>query len=120
MKPDCAATIFQVTNVEMAIKYYTNVLGFTLDFRYNDLAGLKYDDILIYLSGPGQGVKKAVGQGSIYIFCDEIDEYFQDISDRGVFVEVVPDDRPYGMRDFAISDQDGNVLTFGRQSETSI
>jgi catechol 2,3-dioxygenase-like lactoylglutathione lyase family enzyme len=117
MKPACAATIFHVSNVESSVKYYTEVLGFTVDFRYNDLTGLEYDAVLIYLSGPAQDVKKAIGEGSVYIFCDEVDQYFEDISLKGAITEIIPGDRPYGMRDFAIKDPDGNIISFGRSIE---
>ena len=113
----CAATIFHVSNVEASIKYYTEVLGFMPEFRYMDFAGLEYDTVLIYLSGPGQDVKKAVGEGSVYIFCDDVDQYYQDISGKGALLEVPLDDRPYNMRDFAVKDLDGNVLTFGKTNE---
>ena len=119
MKTECAATIFHVSNVEASIKYYKEILGFTVDFLYKDLAGLEYGAVLIYLSGPAQDVKKAVGEGSIYIFCDEVDQYFRDIHGKGAHIEIALDDRPYDMRDFAIKDPDGNILTFGKTRQTS-
>lgn len=78
MKSECSATIFHVSNVEASVAYYKDILGFSVDFRYNDLAGVEYDSVSIYLSGLGQDMKKAVGEGSIYIFCDEVDEYFNE------------------------------------------
>ena len=97
MKPDCAATIFHVSDVESAILYYTNVLGFTVDFRYNDFAGLEYGSVLIYLSGPAQGVKRIAGKGAIYIFCDEVDEYYREITAKGAKTQNPPKDYEYGM-----------------------
>ena len=117
MKPDCAATIFHVSDVESSILYYTNVLGFAVEFRYNDFAGLELGPILIYLSGPAQGVKRIVGQGAIYIFCDEVDQYFREVSEKGAIIEVAIDNRDYGMRDFGVKDLDGNALSFGAKSE---
>ena len=114
MKSECAATVFHVGNLTLATTYYTETLGFTVDFQYNELTGLEYGSVLLYLSGPGQDLKKAVGQGSIYIFCDEVDQYYQSILNRGALLAVAIADRPYGMRDFAIRDHDGNTLTFGR------
>ncbi|MEP7323414.1 MAG: VOC family protein [Saprospiraceae bacterium] len=113
MKPECVATIFHVANVEASINYYTTVLGFKQEFRYHDLAGMEYGNVLIYLSGPGQDVKRMIGQGSVYIFCDEVDLYYADISTKGALIDVPMDDRPYDMRDFAIKDPDGNIITFG-------
>ena len=116
MKTECAATIFHVSDVESSINYYTQVLGFNVDFRYKDLAGVEHGPVLIYLSGKAQEVKKAIGEGSIYIFCDEVDEYLEEISGKGAIVEVAIDNRDYGMRDFAIKDLDGNILTFGKSN----
>ena len=115
MKALCSATIFHVSNVEASLTYYTEVLGFNVDFRYRDLAGLEHGAVILYLSGPAQDVKKAVGEGTIYIFCDEVDQYFQEVTARGASVEITIDDRPYGSRDFAIKDPDGNILTFGKE-----
>ncbi len=114
MTPECAATIFHVKNVDASIAYYTTVVGFTLDFRYNDIAGLEYGPVLIYLSGPAQDVKKEIGGGTMYIFCDEIDAYYEEIVAKGAIISVPIDDRQYGMRDFAMQDIDGNIITFGK------
>ena len=117
MKPECSATIFHVSNVESSINYYTNMLGFLVDFRYNDLAGLEYGSVLIYLSGPQQDTKRTIGQGGIYIFCDEVDQYFKDVSTKGALIEISIADRVYGMRDFGVKDPDGNFLTFGKSNQ---
>jgi len=118
MKPECAATILHVSDVETSAKYYIETLGFSLDFKYNDMTGLEYGQVLIYLSGPKQDVKKAAGQGSIYIFCDEVDEYYMDITSKGAIALGPVDNRGYDMRDFTITDPDGNVLTFGKNIST--
>jgi uncharacterized glyoxalase superfamily protein PhnB len=115
MKPECSATIFHVSNVEPSINYYTNMLGFLVDFRYNDLAGLEYGSVLIYLSGPQQDTKRTIGQGGIYIFCDEVDQYFKNVSAKGALIEILAD-RVYGMRDFGVKDPDGNFPTFGKSN----
>ncbi|HEY4327956.1 MAG TPA: VOC family protein [Mucilaginibacter sp.] len=113
--PQYAATIFHVSYVERSIEYYTGVLGFTVDFRYGDLAGMVFGNVLIYLSGPAQGVKRAIGEGSIYIFCDDVNEYYLNIKSMGADISVDIEDRAYGMRDFGIADPDGNFLTFGME-----
>lgn len=110
-----SATIFHVRNLEVTIPYYTDVLRFRLDFRYRDLAGLEYRPVLVYLSGPAQDVKKTAGEGSMYVFCDAVDAYYQDILVRGAFIYIDLDNRSYGMRDFAIKDPDGNIITFGKK-----
>jgi len=115
MNAEYAATLFHVKNVESSIKYYQEILGFDIDFRYNDLAGMVYGNVLIYLSGPGQDAKRMIGQGSIYIFCDEADLYCKNIIAKGAILSIGIEDRVYGMRDFAVLDPDGNYLTFGTE-----
>jgi uncharacterized glyoxalase superfamily protein PhnB len=51
--------------------------------------------------------------GSAFIFCDEVDDYCQEIKKNGAVIKVEPADRPYGMRDFIVLDPDGNHMTFG-------
>jgi uncharacterized glyoxalase superfamily protein PhnB len=116
MKPECAATILHVSDVEASAKYYIEKLGFTIEFKYNDMIGLEYGPVLVYLSGPKQDVKKASGQGSIYIFCDEVDNYYKDVSKKGAHIIVSLEARDYDMRDFAVADPDGNLLTFGKST----
>jgi uncharacterized glyoxalase superfamily protein PhnB len=114
MTPVCSATIFHISNLETAVKYYTEVLGFTLDFRYEQIAGVKYGSVFIHLSAPNPGVtKKAIGEGHMYIFCDEVDQYCQEIIDKGALLFITVDNRTYGMRDFGVKDHDGNILAFG-------
>ncbi len=114
MTPECAAVVFHVSDLEAALAYYTGVLGFGHDFRYGGYAGLQFGNMLLHLSDAGeQGLKRPVGGGHVCVFCDEVDQYHHDVVSRGAHILVQPADRPYGMRDFALEDKDGNVLVFG-------
>jgi len=53
------------------------------------------------------------GGAVAYVFCDAVDEYYNEIKKRGAFVMFEPRDWPYGMRDFRVRDVDGNYLSFG-------
>ena len=118
MKTECASTVFHVSDQDAALTYYTDTLGFSLDFRYGPLIGLLYGEVSIHLSGHDAQVnKQPTGAGHIYIFCDEVDAYFQDITAKGALVLTPPDDRAYGMRDFAVKDPDGNILAFGKTNQ---
>ena len=115
MKPQAAATILQVTNVDISARYYAQVLGFTEVFRYGDFAGVEYGNALIYLSGPAHDMKKLTGEGSLYIFCDEVDDYYKLVTANGAEITFTIDNRGYGMRDFGVQDPDGNAITFGTE-----
>jgi uncharacterized glyoxalase superfamily protein PhnB len=57
--------------------------------------------------------RQIIGAGTAYVICDEIDAYFASIKAAGATARSEPQDRIYGMRDFAVLDPDGNQLTFG-------
>lgn len=115
MKAFSAATTFHVSDLEASLRYYTEVLGFTQRFRFGNYAGVEYDDVQIHLSGPGSTNKRQVGQGSIYLFCDEVDEYYKLITGRGAAAQNPPRDYEYGMRDFVVEDPDQNLVAFGHE-----
>jgi len=39
MQPTSSATVFQVADIEVAVAFYRDTLGFTVDFRYDNYAG---------------------------------------------------------------------------------
>ncbi|WP_341837989.1 glyoxalase superfamily protein [Chitinophaga pollutisoli] len=117
MTPECIVPIFQVSDLPAAIAFYTNVLGFSVDFEFGSVVGISMGEIQIHLSGSASsGNKKAIGEGHVYIFCDEVDDYYNEIIAKGAGVFIPPGDRPYGVRDFAVKDADGNILAFGKST----
>lgn len=110
-----SATTFHVADVDASLAYYTGVLGFSERFRFGDYAGVEHGEVQIHLSGPKSTNKRGVGQGSIYIFCDDVDDYYAEITARGATPQAPPKDYEYGMRDFAVEDPDGNLLGFGQE-----
>ena len=116
MKTFGSATTFHVSDLDASLKYYTEVLGFSERFRFGDYAGLEYGDIQIHLSGPKAANKKAVGQGGIYIFCDDVDAYYAEVTARGARTQAAPKDYEYGMRDFVIEDPDANLIGIGQET----
>ena len=116
MKTFGSATTFHVSDLDASLKYYTEVLGFSERFRFGDYAGVEYGDIQIHLSGPKATNKRAVGQGGIYIFCDDVDGYHEEVSARGARIQAAPRDYEYGMRDFVIEDPDANLIGIGQET----
>ena len=112
MTPHASATGFQVADLDRALRYYTEVLDFTEDFRHGLYAGVKFGPVLIHLNG-NETHLKPVGGSALYIFCDEVDTYFASIQAKGAIVKFAPMDEPYGLRDFMIADPDGNHVNFG-------
>jgi catechol 2,3-dioxygenase-like lactoylglutathione lyase family enzyme len=113
MKITGAATVFPVTNLDASLAYFLNVLGFKEDFRFGQYAGIKHGECCLHLSQQGNPNTGQPGTGAIYIFCDEVDGYYADITARGAVTDAPPESYPYGLRDFITRDPDGNQLTFG-------
>ena len=113
-----AAPVFQVDNVDAALKHYKDVLGFEEDFRVGDYAGVKHGKIGVHLSKHGEGeYAKPIGGGIVYVFCDEVDSYYAETKKKGANIKYPPQDTPYGMREFMVADLDGHHLAFGCESK---
>lgn len=117
MAMNASATTFHVSDVEAALRYYTEVLGFYERFRFGDYAGVECGNVQIHLSGPTATNKRQTGQGGIYIFVDDCDGYYHQISLKGATTQAPPKDYEYGMRDFVIEDPDGNLIGIGQQAK---
>jgi len=116
MKAESAATVLQVSDLAESKKYYIEVLGFEFDFEYGDYAGLKTGNVSIHLAQVEPGARN-LGPGSMYIFCDEVGDYYNLIVGRGSETTGEPKKTPYGMHDFQAVDPDGNLIGFGCQVE---
>jgi uncharacterized glyoxalase superfamily protein PhnB len=113
MKINSAATMFPVSDLDAALGYYQDVLGFEQEFRFGRYAGIKRNECRIHLSEQGNPNTGLPGTGAVYLFCDEVDGYFAEITGRGARTDEPPKDYPYGLRDFVARDPDGNQLSFG-------
>ena len=113
MKITGAATVLPVSDIDASLRFYMEVLGFSQEFRFGEYAGVERDGCLIHLSlhtNPNAGEP---GSGAIYIFCDKVDDFYAEATQRGAIVEGEPRDYPYGMRDFVLLDPDENRISFG-------
>ena len=116
MKPRALIPVFYVADVDAAERYYIETLHFTRAFRYGTYVGLRMGSCELHITDPGEP-RQVPGAGSAYLICGEVDEYFFTLKNNGAKLKNVPEDRQYGMRDFAVFDLDGNQLTFGCDSE---
>jgi uncharacterized glyoxalase superfamily protein PhnB len=118
MKTQGIGPVFQVSSLPDALKYYRDVVGFKEDFRFGDCAGVSHGDACVHLCAH-RIHQRPVGGGAAFVFCDEVDSYFQEIKKNGAIVKAEPGDQPYGMRDFIVLDPDGNHMTFGCEMRTA-
>jgi uncharacterized glyoxalase superfamily protein PhnB len=116
MTPRALIPIFYVADVDAAESYYIEILQFTRAFRYGTYVGLRLGPCELHITDPGEP-RQIPGTGSAYLICGEVDEYFGALRKAGASLKSEPQDRPYGMKDFAVFDPDGNQLTFGCDSD---
>lgn len=109
----------EVENMDKTIAFYESFLDFKCMSRdANNWAFLKKDDVEIMLSSRFYEDKfpKPVFTGGLYIYVDDIDVIWQILKDR-VDICYPIENFEYGMREFAIFDNNGYRLQFGQELE---
>lgn len=101
-----------VANVEQALAFYLDQLGFQLGWKWGDPpthANVCRDSVSLDLvASPGE----RRGAAMAYIQLKGVDAYFLELQGRKV-VSSEPGDKEYGMRDFEVVDPYGNRIAFG-------
>jgi catechol 2,3-dioxygenase-like lactoylglutathione lyase family enzyme len=113
-----AATVFVVRDIAKSIEHYRDALGFTISFEYGQptfYACLCRDEVALHLLAAHR-TKQLPGNGGICVFVRDVDAVHAELAARGARIVKPPQDYDYGMRDFDVTDLDGNQLTFGTGS----
>ena len=113
-----AATVFTVRDIVASVAHYRDVLGFDVTFQYGEpifYACLCRDEVSLHLRASHR-THRPPGNGAICVFVQDVDAAHAELAARGANVLKPPQDDACGMRDFDITDPDGNQLTFGMAS----
>lgn len=111
--------ILDVRDVEKALRFYTEGLGFALDFRYardpGNYAGVRRGNASLHMQwqAPELFEQGLAGRLRVRILVSDPDALLAEYRARGVLPEstqVV--DTEWGTREFGFRDPDGNGLTF--------
>ncbi|MBT34119.1 MAG: glyoxalase [Thalassobius sp.] len=111
-----AACILPVSHIDEAIVFYTEKLGFHLNFTWNepiDYAILKKGEVNIHLSRRKDAPKPDSMYSSIYIFVHDAEMVYNNFKSKGVTIVSPLCETDYGMKEFDIKDTEGYVLSFG-------
>ena len=117
MQPTGSNAVFHVSNLENSVSFYTDKLGFNLDFKFgkpSTYAGLSLGSVCLHLSS-SYPYKNNTGHGNVYITFNEVDALYDRLVNSGVSFYSPIADREYGLRDFAIQDPDGNQIGIGAE-----
>ena len=98
-----------VPDLARSLAFYSDQLGFEVGFVAESMA--EFSDAGIVLDEEAAferpGVPVIVGLG-----VDDVDAVYADLRARGCAVAEPPADRPWGVRNFYITDPDGYVIEF--------
>ena len=97
------------------LAFYLDRLGFSLAWEWGEpteLAAVCRDEVELTLASRAD--TKPGGISRLYLHIDGVDSYHAQLQSAGVAITVAIADRPYGMRDFSVTDPAGNVLCFGQ------
>jgi uncharacterized glyoxalase superfamily protein PhnB len=100
------------------IDFYTNILGFTCDNVNDDWgwATLSIDNVAIMLAKPNAHVAydKIGFTGTFYFTTDDVEAMWAKVRDKAKVCYGI-ETFDWGMREFAIYDNNGYMLQFGQE-----
>jgi lactoylglutathione lyase len=116
-----------VRDLDKSTAFYRDVLGFSVVATVPEhspfvFVWMQRDGVNVFLNDAASAGQeyptlrgKAIGGSlTIYITLSGVDEYFKIVSPRAA-IEAPLETKPYGMREFAVVDPDGYVLTFAEE-----
>lgn len=119
MKLQSLRPILRTNRFDETISFYVEVLNFTLAERNDDWgwASLYKDDVELMLAKPNQHspFDKPVFTGSFYFTTDNADELWNQLKDKTTTC-YEPETFEWGMREFAVYDNNGYLLQFGQET----
>jgi uncharacterized glyoxalase superfamily protein PhnB len=109
-----------VNDLQTSLGFYRDVLGFHLAEEYQQDgkrvgARLEAGAVTVLLTqddfAKGRDRKKGLGLRQYWTTAQDIDELAAAIQSRGGVLSQPPTDQPWGVRDFAVTDPDGFLIS---------
>lgn len=107
--------ILAVRDFDEALAYYRDTLGFSVSWTWGDppnIGAVARGAVEIQLVLAGSGGPP--GPSCLYCQVSGVDAVYGEFRERGATILGEPADRPYGMRDFKLTDPSGNRIDFGQ------
>ena len=116
MRVETATPVFRVSDYPRAKAFWVDILGFScVEEAGEPVTGFgifRRDGARVFLTA-WDGPEAAYDRWRAYFHVTGFDEVLADIGARGGVLSSDPVLTEYGMREFEITDPDGNVVCFG-------
>ena len=107
-----AVPIIPARDVKAATLWYRDRLGFAVVHTEPEYGIVERDDVQVHFWGPS-GLAPEESMTMYRIAAHNLDELYEHCKGEGiVHPNAHLEDKPWGMREFAVTDLDGNLLTF--------
>jgi catechol 2,3-dioxygenase-like lactoylglutathione lyase family enzyme len=105
-----ATPIFRVRDQRASIRYYVDVLGFTIDWDMRGMASVSRDRCCIFLTEADQSPERVW----VWIGCPDAGALHDELRAKGAIIRHHPTNHPWAY-EFQVADPDGNVLRLGSE-----
>jgi catechol 2,3-dioxygenase-like lactoylglutathione lyase family enzyme len=101
--------ILRVADVNASLKYYTEKLGFTMDWRTDDFLSVSRGKCNLFLTQDAQGHAGTW----VWIAAEDTERLHAEWTASGALIRQGPTNFPWGSLEIQVTDLDGHVLRFG-------
>jgi catechol 2,3-dioxygenase-like lactoylglutathione lyase family enzyme len=114
-------TQLRTTDLSQSIRFYTEKVGLTLEFQYQDFyAGIRAGSQVFHLKladekDPSIAFVDKGDHFHLYFGTDDVQAIADALKQNGVRLLKDVHDTPWGTRELAIKDDQGHTLYFGQQ-----
>lgn len=111
----------RVTSMAASLPFYRDGMGFAVDWQHQFEPGFP---LFLQLTREGQTIflTEHTGDcqvgGAVYFKVADVDACYRDFDARGIVTVEAPDNTPWGSREMAVRDPDGNRLRFATHAAT--
>lgn len=99
-----------VSDVERAQRHYQDALGFEIAWLYpgKEIGAVSRDRAVIFFRKRTPPFEPAVH----WIFAEDVDATYEELKTSGANIVESLENKPWGLRQFAVKDLDGNLFYF--------
>lgn len=121
MKLESLTPVLRTWDLSETVDFYTRVLGFECKAHEPDWASVSYGTVSVMFSSPNEheGDVAPAFTGSLYFRVKEVDSLWSRFKDQARVCYPI-ETFAYGMREFAIYDNNGYLLQFGEDIVSAI